>query len=114
MWYRSKLSSAAIGILAILLLAAAPMWAAVTVQVQVLPPYSPHLSDYFGQQNKVLVTLTGTAGSEQQKVRLACTFSGNNGVKLVTDPSFKPAQPVIIVMTNSVQLTGSALAAYFD
>lgn len=101
-----------LNVLVALAFLAAPLSAA-TVQVQVLPPYSSHLSDYFGQQNNVLVRLY--SGPDRiDTVRLACTLTGDNGVRIVSDPSYMPAKPIILSHDNTRQFTGSDLSAYFD
>lgn len=86
---------------------------AVTVEVQVLPPYTPHLTDYLGSQNKVLITLRGGA-DRLDTIRLSCELTGDNGVRIVSDPAYRPAQPIIVNPRTPIQLTGSALAPYLE
>ncbi|HLP21802.1 MAG TPA: hypothetical protein VK174_15925, partial [Chitinophagales bacterium] len=50
----------------------------VTVTAQVTPPYSPYLSTYVDQPNKVIVTLINTT-NQTQNLRLWIRISGDNG-----------------------------------
>jgi hypothetical protein len=95
----------------VLLFAAGLVGAQVTVNTQVFPPLSPHISDWTSQQGKMLVTLTSPSA---RSVRLAVTISGNNGVSVLTNPNFKPPQPIVLNPNVPRTLTVADLNVYFS
>src|SRR4051812_21248326 len=71
----------------------------VMVTVQVLPPYSPYLSTYVDQPNKVLLTLVNNSG-QAQDLKLWVKISGDNGVSMTTAAAFNPSQPIHLEATG--------------
>ena len=67
----------------------------VMVTISVNPPYSPYLSTYADQPNKVLLTLTNTTNAPQS-LRLWVKVSSDNGVSVTTAAGFNPSQPVTL------------------
>ena len=101
-------------LLALLILGAASLQAQpIQVSTQVLPPYSPYLSDYVGFDNKILVTLTNTSG-QPQSVRLAGSIKGNTGVNIIMPDSYIPNAPVNVPANGVTVLNGAQLKDYFD
>ncbi len=86
--------------------------AQVIVNVQVLPPYSTYLPDYFNYSNRVVLTLVSTNG--QANVKLSATISGNNGITVTTNPQFQPPVSIHLDQNVMVSLTGGDLQNYID
>jgi len=86
--------------------------AQVMVNVQVLPPYSTYLPDYFNYSNRVVLTLVSTTG--QANVKLSATISGDNGITVTTNPQFQPPAPIHMDQNIMVSLTGGDLQNYLD
>lgn len=80
---------------------------------QVLPPYSPYLSDYVSYEQKILVTLQNTKPVAKQ-IRLTGAFSGENGIAVTIPPGFKPAQPVMLGPNQTLMLSGVQLKEYIN
>ncbi len=85
----------------------------IQVSTQVLPPYSPYLSDYVGFNNKILITLTNTSG-QAQSVRLAGSIKGNTGVIIVMPNTYIPPAPIAVPANGVKVLNGAQLKDYFD
>ena len=81
------------------------------VQTQILPPYSPYLTDYVTYQNKVAMNIINP-GMQTYQVRLQGKVSGN-GINVSIPTNFKPANP-LIVMPGTNKFTGNQLSPYFD
>lgn len=104
------------GVAAPLLLVLAAVAAALPVKVTTLlfPPYSPHLSDYTTQPNKLLVTVQSQPGSPVYKVRLAARVIGvDNPILIATEPGYKPPQPLVLQPAVPVNVTVADLKQYF-
>ncbi len=85
--------------------------AQVMVNVQVLPPYSTYLPDYFNYSNRVVLTLISTGPAN---VKLSATISGDNGITVTTNPQFQPPIPIHLNQNVMVALTGGDLQNYID
>lgn len=111
----SELSIAGARVLLLLLFSAAPLAAQNTILVttQVLPPYSPYLSDYVSVENKVVINLTNTTGVPQN-VRLIGRIEGGNNITITIPQNYQPPQPIQIAPNQSVALMGNALADYLN
>jgi TANFOR domain-containing protein len=102
-------------VIVLLALAAAALAAPVTVSTVLIPPYSPHLSDYTSQPNKLLVTVQSQPGSPVYKVKLAAQVIGvGNPIRIVTDPAYKPLQPLTLQPGIPVLVTVADLSQYFS
>jgi TANFOR domain-containing protein len=86
--------------------------AQVMVQVQVLPPYSTYLPDYFNYENRVVLTLISMNG--QTNVKLSATIHGDNGISVSSNPQYMPPVPIHLDHNVMVSLTGGDLQNYFD
>ncbi len=86
--------------------------AQVMVQVQVLPPYSTYLPDYFNYENRVVLTLISMNG--QANVKLSATIQGDNGISVSSNPQYMPPVPIHLDQNVMVALTGGDLQNYFD
>lgn len=88
---------------------------AILVSLQVIPPYSPYLSTYIDQPNKVLITLTNITNVEQE-ILLHGEITGDNGVSVITNPGFKPNQPITIAGGGvlNISLNSEEAKEYFD
>ncbi|HLP49560.1 MAG TPA: carboxypeptidase-like regulatory domain-containing protein [Chitinophagales bacterium] len=91
----------------------------VTVTAQVTPPYSPYLSTYVDQPNKVIVTLINTT-NQTQNLRLWIRISGDNGISVTTQQSWKPTEAITLSPTGSqgfiktLDFTSEQTRSYFD
>jgi TANFOR domain-containing protein len=87
----------------------------IIVNVQVLPPYSPYLSTYVDQPNKILLTLTNTT-TQLQRVRLLVRLTGDNGISAVTKSGYSPPSSIDIPagQTKPVNLADFDNRNYFD
>ncbi|MES2621472.1 MAG: carboxypeptidase-like regulatory domain-containing protein [Bacteroidota bacterium] len=87
----------------------------ILITLQVIPPYSPYLSTYIDQPNKVLITLTNISRVEQQ-ILLRGQITGDNGVSVTTSSGFKPSQPITITGGGSLNISLNSTEArdYFD
>lgn len=66
------------------------------VNLVVAPPYSPKISEYTSNPNKILATvqyLPGT-GSRALQVYLSGEISGSSGIRIYTRPGHRPPQPL--------------------
>jgi outer membrane protein OmpA-like peptidoglycan-associated protein len=87
--------------------------APIVVQTQVIPPYSPYLSDYVTANDRLLVRLINTSQVARQ-VRLAGSLRGTNGVEVTIPPTFIPTQPIVVPPGATVQVLSSQLSEYFS
>lgn len=85
------------------------------VNAQVIPPYSPYISTYVDNPNKLLLTLTNTTGQEQ-RARLWVRIAGDNGVSGTTSEGYKPQAPIVIppFQTRVIDFSGNETKSYFD
>lgn len=83
------------------------------VSLNVSPPYSPYVSDYFSIQGKTIVTIVNPQVDAFQ-VKLVGRIEGDNGVVLSTSPSYVPPSPINVPAFGSVTLYGNQLERYFD
>ena len=67
----------------------------VTISISVLPPYTSKIDDYIYQPHKVMATLLNI-GTHSVSVYLQGTIGGDNGVRVYTDPDYKPSQPILL------------------
>ncbi|MES2617001.1 MAG: hypothetical protein V4613_03930 [Bacteroidota bacterium] len=87
----------------------------VNVSVNIIPPYSPYISDYINSQNKTMVTLMPNGSpSDVANVYFKASMIGDNGVSVMTKTGYKPAQPLQINGLIPKVLNGLQLQAYFD
>ncbi len=86
----------------------------VTVTAMVIPPYSPYISTYVDQPNKLLLTLiNNTAGDLNAK--LWVRIAGDNGVSATTAPGFTPQQPIVLHPgLNQIDFSSDQTRTYFD
>lgn len=87
----------------------------VLVSVQVIPPYSPYLSTYVDQPNKLIFTLQNLT-TQTKNIKLWVRISGDNGVSGTTATGFKPANPIVLGPGEFKQLdfSSSETRGYFD
>lgn len=67
----------------------------VNVTVNIVPPYSTRLSDYANNPGKTLITLRNTT-TRPLDVYLRINITGENGVRVFTDPGYRAAVPVTL------------------
>src|ERR1043165_567518 len=87
--------------------------AQLTVQLQVLPPYSPYLSDYTSQPNRMVLVVTNTSAQARQ-LYFTGQVTGDNGVSARTKDGYKPARPLQVGPGAIQQLTGAQLSPQFN
>ncbi len=98
----------------LLLLAQRPcLQAQVSAQLQVLPPYSPFLSDYTSKANAMVVLLSNT-DNKPHGVYFTGSVTGDNGVSAQTKQGYKPANAIQIAPNSSVQISGAQLSPFFN
>ncbi|MBK8372997.1 MAG: hypothetical protein IPL20_16965 [Saprospiraceae bacterium] len=78
----------------------------VNINVQILPPYSPYLSDYIGFKEKVVITLTNTTGNTQN-IYLKAKLTSNTGFLAMTSDDYIPNSPIILNPNATIQLAGN-------
>lgn len=78
----------------------------VNINVQVLPPYTPYLSDYIGFKDKVVITLTNTT-SNSQSIYLKAKLTSNTGFVAMTSGDYRPNSPIILNPNATIQLMGN-------
>lgn len=67
----------------------------VTINVAVLPPYTPHISDYMENPNKVIITMYLQSSSvDEMDIYLHGSITGESGINIYTDPNYKPGMPI--------------------
>lgn len=81
--------------------------------VNVSPPYTPFVSDYFALSSKTMVTISNP-GRVEYRILLRGKFEGDNGVTLSTNPAYKPPTPIVVPAFGTVTIFGSQLEKYFD
>jgi hypothetical protein len=87
----------------------------VAAHLQVLPPYSPFLSDYTTPESEQLrlSLLLQDLSEPSYRVRLRITIEGAGGIQLQTDPAFNPP-PILLQPGVPEILTGPDLAPYLQ
>jgi TANFOR domain-containing protein len=85
----------------------------VTITIAVTPPYSPHISDYIGQPRKIMATLVNTV-NEPVSVYLQGSVTGENGIRVYTDPAYKMPAPVYLSPMGTYFISQSNLEQVFN
>ncbi|MCO5232722.1 MAG: hypothetical protein M9888_03150 [Chitinophagales bacterium] len=87
----------------------------VLVNAQIIPPFSPYISTYVDNPNKLLLTLTNTS-REEVSIRLSVRIFGDNGVSGTTSSDFRPASPIVIppLQTKVIDFSSNETKSYFD
>jgi TANFOR domain-containing protein len=87
----------------------------VIVNTQVLPPYSPYLSAYVDNPNKLKVTLINTT-NQPQRVKLWVQVQGDNGISATTSPGYTPPQPIELTANGmkTLDFNSEETRSYFD
>ncbi len=67
----------------------------VNVTVNIVPPYSTRLSDYANNPGKTLITLRNTT-TRPLDIYLRINITGENGVRVFTDPAYRAPVPVTL------------------
>lgn len=102
---------------ALFLLFAQLLFSQVTVNLNVLPPYSPYFKDYAGfGDNKVIVTLhyNGAIGAAPINVYLAGSITKDDGsIKVAVKEDFRPTLPITLMPNVPKTLTGAQLREVF-
>lgn len=87
----------------------------VNVSLNVLPPYSPYISDYVNYQNKTLITLLPNGmPSDVKEVYFKASVVGDNGISVYTKPNYKPSGGLQIQGSMPKVLNSLTLQNYFD
>lgn len=104
-----------VAVVAGLLLMAAAVQAQtdITVITQVLPPYSPYLSDYVTIENKVVITLTNTTPSPKS-VRLVGRIESEGGITITIPQDYLPPQSIDLAPNETRPLMGFDLETYLN
>ena len=86
----------------------------IQVNVNVIPPFSIHLSDYVNGSNKVYVTLTNTSMQSAQSFKLIWSMTGDNGVSVESKPTTSPNNPIRLDPGQSMTLTQAELRIRYE
>jgi TANFOR domain-containing protein len=87
--------------------------AQIMVQLQVLPPYSPYLSDYTSRPNSMVISVTNTT-AQPRTIYFSGSVTGDNGVSAQTKANFKPTYGLQISPNSTMQFTGAQLSPLFN
>lgn len=90
----------------------------ISVNVQVLPPYSNNIYDYIGAdkkisrsfQEQIIVTLRNNNPNRSYEVKLIAKMQGDNGVEASMNPNFQPFQRIILPAGEMKIISGKDLA----
>jgi len=87
----------------------------ILVNTQVIPPYSPYISSYVDQPNKLIVTLQNLT-NQTKNIKLWVRIAGDNSVSGTTMPNFKPSVPIVLGPNQFKQIDFSSneTRSYFD
>jgi TANFOR domain-containing protein len=87
----------------------------VLVNTQVIPPYSPYISSYVDQPNKLIITLQNLT-QQTKNIKLWVRIAGDNNVSVTTMPNFKPSAPIVLGPNQFKQIDFSSneTRGYFD
>lgn len=85
----------------------------VNISLQISPPYSPYLSDYFSIQNKTLAIITNM-GRGSYNLKLIGKIEGDNGVVITTGQNATGARAFALQPGTTKTITGNELGTYFD
>ena len=101
--------------IAFILLLAIPVCclAQVNVTIQILPPYYTQLTDYSSHPSQILVTLTNLT-TTPQNIQLRGTITGDNGIIIKTNRSYKSPSPIVMAPNSTRVMTGNDIPAFFD
>lgn len=87
----------------------------VNVNINVIGPYSPYITDYIANQNKTFISIVPNgSSSDQATIYFKASIVGDNGVAVYTKSGYKPPQGMQISGGFPKMLTGRTLADYFD
>lgn len=87
----------------------------VQVNVMVAPPYSPRLSDYTSNPNKLIVTIqTSLIDLINLDIYLHATISGANEITIQSKPEFRPANPIRLTPGTIQRLNLGQLQELFN
>ncbi|MDA3953765.1 MAG: hypothetical protein PF485_08965 [Bacteroidales bacterium] len=83
----------------------------ITVNVNVIPPYSARLYEFSKLEEKLIVTLTNTT-TTSYSVMLIGSIIGDNGTSITTKQDYQPSRP-IIVPPGTKQISSSTVGFDF-
>lgn len=88
----------------------------IVINLNVIPPYSPYISDYVNNQNKTIITLIPTAAPRvtQLNIYFKATLEGDNGVSISSKTGYKPPTALTISALFPTTMNGKQLANYFN
>jgi TANFOR domain-containing protein len=87
----------------------------VMVSVQVIPPYSPYISTYVDQPNKLILNIQNLT-TQTKNVKLWVRIAGDNGTSAVTMPNFQPSAPIVLTpgQFRVIDFSSNETRSYFD
>jgi TANFOR domain-containing protein len=91
-------------------LASAP----VTVTTVVSPPYSTYLSDYVTQPGRLRVRLQNNTADELKVRLLVKVYCLERGIRISSDSSYRPAQPLVLPANSTTEAGPSYLKHCFS
>jgi TANFOR domain-containing protein len=93
-----------------------PVWAQnqVTIQVMVPPPYSPKLSSYLDNPNRVLLTLINTTGAPREIYLHGKFANDDESIAVQTADGYKPSQSLHLEPYESLQASVYELEGIFN
>ncbi|MEE4258281.1 MAG: hypothetical protein V2I62_00855, partial [Bacteroidales bacterium] len=87
----------------------------VTISVNVLPPYTPYISDYLENPSKVIITLyLQSATISEMDIYLHGSLTGESGIHVYTDPDYKPGIPISLQNNMPYTLSADDMAGMYS
>jgi TANFOR domain-containing protein len=88
---------------------------AVNVTVNVLPPYSPYISDWESHPERIVVTLQPTGTTASLSVRLSGLVEGfDSDILITTKESFRPVRPIMLLPGVPYTVTAAEIGELFN
>ncbi|MEA5260743.1 carboxypeptidase-like regulatory domain-containing protein [Arcicella aquatica] len=88
-------------------------FAQIRITVQIIPPYRYRITDYTSHPEQILITLLNTTTSEQ-RLQLRGVVSGDNGIEMRVQSSFRSASPLVMSPGEMKVLNGGDFTSFFD
>lgn len=87
----------------------------VLVNVQVIPPYSPYISTYVDQPNKLILNIQNLT-TQTKNVKLWVRIAGDNGTSATTMSNFQPSAPIVLNPGEFrvIDFSSNETRSYFD
>ena len=88
-------------------------FAQIRITIQIIPPYRYRITDYTSHPEQILITVLNTTTSEQ-RLQLRGTVTGDNGIEMRVQSSFRSASPLVMSPGEMKVLNGGDFTSFFD